>query len=127
MAASINVQPLPTTYNLVGTSAANAAQTLTQAAAGNGLRNALSGITVSWSGGAPAAGANVQIKDGATLIWDCYLGQAGGTQGSIDVEFTQPLQASPNAALSIVVAAAGAGITTKVSAQGVVLGANGLT
>lgn len=119
--AKIVTQPAATQFNLVGTSGANAAQTQTQAAPGTGLQNALSGLTVSWSGGAPAAGANVQIKDGATVIWDSYYGQAGGTQGSNDFEFTQPLAASLNAALSIVVAAGGAGVTTKVSAQGVIL------
>jgi hypothetical protein len=102
----------------VGTSAANTAQTVTQAAAGAGLRNMLTGLTVSWSGAAPAAGANVQVKDGATVIWDAYIGQAGATQGSNDFEFTAPLRGTANTALSVTVAAGGAGATTKVSAQG---------
>ncbi|MGE5619051.1 MAG: hypothetical protein ACM3US_07305 [Sphingomonadaceae bacterium] len=116
----LRVQPQPTTWNLVGTSAANTAQTVTQAAAGAGLRNYLSGLTVSWSGGAPAADANVQVKDGATVIWDAYIGQAGGTQGVNDYEFTQPLRGSVNTAMSVTVAAGGSGVTTKVSAQGTV-------
>ena len=127
LAAAVNLtygwisnQPQPTTWNLTGTSAANTAQTVTQTAAGAGVRNYLSGLTVSWSGGAPAAGANIQVKDGSTVIWDCYIGQAGGTQGSNDFEFTQPLRGSANTALSIVVAAGGSGVTTKVSAQGTV-------
>jgi hypothetical protein len=116
----LRVQPQPTTWNLVSTSAANTAQTVTQAAAGAGLRNYLCGLTVSWSGGAPAAGANVQVKDGSTVIWDAYIGQAGGTQGVNDYEFTQPLQGTANTAMSVTVAAAGSGVTTKVSAQGTV-------
>jgi hypothetical protein len=108
----------PSTWVLVGTSVANTAQTVTQAAAGAGVRNYLTGLTVSWSGAAPAAGTNVQVKDGATVVWDEYLGQAGGTQGYADFEFTNPLQGTANTALSVTVAAAGAGATTKVSAQG---------
>ncbi len=106
------------TWSQVGTSAANTAQTVTQAAAGAGVRNLVTGLTVSWSGGAPAAGTNVQVKDGSTVIWDEYLGQAGGTQGYADFEFTAPLQGTANTALSVTIAAAGAGVTTKVSVQG---------
>ena len=114
----LRVQVQPSTWSLNGTSGANAAQTVTQAAAGAGVRNYLNGLTVSWSGGAPAAGTNVVVKDGSTTIWDQYLGAAGATQGSIDFEFSAPLTSSANAALAVTVAAAGAAVTTKVSAQG---------
>ena len=116
----LRVQPQPCTWNLVGTSAANAAQTITQAAGGANVRNYLAGLTISWSGGAPAAGANVQVKDGATVIWDSYIGQAGATQGALDFEFTSPLRTSANAALNVTVSAAGSSVTTKVCAQGTV-------
>ena len=112
--------PAPCSWNLYGTSTANTAQTVTQAAAGASLRNYLSGLTVSWSGAAPAAGTKVEVQDGATAIWGSYVGQAGGTQGVIDFEFTLPLKGSVNTALNIVVDAGGASCTTKVSAQGTV-------
>jgi hypothetical protein len=114
----VRVLAQPSTWNLNGTSAANTAQTVTQAAAGAGVKNYLTGLTVSWANGAPAAGTNVQVKDGATVIWDQYLGQAGGAQGFADFEFTSPLPSSANAALAVVIAAAGGTTTTKISAQG---------
>ena len=114
-------QAAPATFDLVGTSAAATAQTLTQAAAGAGTYNALAGLSVSWSGGAPAAGANVQVLSGVTVLFDEYIGRGADTQGSIYWPFAQPLQAAANTALSVVVAAGGAGVTTKASAQGCVL------
>src|SRR5207244_6037162 len=104
--------------NLGGSSGANAAQTVTAAAAGAGVRNYLSGFTVSWSGGAPAAGTKVEVKDNATVIWTGYVGRVGATQDNNDFEFSAPLQGTANTALNIVVDAAGPGVTTKVSAQG---------
>src|SRR5205085_876279 len=105
-------------WNLFGTSAANTAQTVTQAAAGAGIRNYLDDLSVSWSGGAPAAGVTVQVKDGGTVIWEHYVGAAGATQGVIDFDFAAPIRSTANTALAVTVGAAGAGVTTKVTGQG---------
>lgn len=112
-------QPQPATWDPAPvTSAANAAVTITQPAAGAGVRNYLSALTVSWSGGAPAAGTNVQVTDGATVLWDFYLGAAGAAQGSIHLTFPLPLRGSPNTALNVTVAAGGVGVTTKAAIAG---------
>ncbi len=114
----LRVQPQPCTWSASGTSTANAELTVTQSAAGAGTRNYLSGLAVSWSGGAMAAGAKVVVKDGEAVIFDAYLGRGTETQGSVAFVFPQPLRGSADTALSVVVDAAGAGVTTKASAFG---------
>lgn len=122
MTAHVVNQPQFTDWNINGTSSANAAQTLTLTPPGGAMAIAISGLTISWTGGAPSSANNVQIKDGTTVIWDAYYGSAAGAPQSVnDYEFTQPLKITPGNTLTIVVAAAGSGITTKLTAQGLYL------
>lgn len=114
----LRVQPQPATWNLVGTSAANAAQTVTRAAGGAGVRTYLSSLVVSWSGGAAGAGARVDVLDGATVIHSDYVGAGSATQGSQALTLTQPLRGTANTALNVTVTAAGTGVTTRVSSHG---------
>lgn len=117
----VNAMPTPADFNLTGTSGANAAQTVTQAAPGLGKQNVLAQLEVSWSGGAVAAGTKVEVKDGTTVVYTEYLGDGTSVLGKFVANLPAPLVASPNATLSVVVDAAGAGVTTKVSGAGWVL------
>lgn len=116
----------PADWVLVTTSGANAINSVAQPTppVGFGLTNQLTALQVSWSGGAPAAGCNVQVFDGTSagaLLFDAYLGDVGGgTQGSVEFVFPSPLKSTPGNALTITVAAAGGTTTTKVCGQGVV-------
>lgn len=106
-------KPIPQTAADFGTSAANAAQSITYAAAGAALRHALSCIVVSFTGGAPAA--TLKIEDGAgTTVWETYL----ATVGPHFFAFPDALQGSPNTALILTVSAPGASITSKLAVGG---------
>ncbi|HLG72147.1 MAG TPA: hypothetical protein VFE42_20705 [Chloroflexota bacterium] len=118
MSAEIRTTARPADWVLSQTSAAGNANSVTQQAPGTGLQLVVTDLSVSWSGGAPAAGATVVIQDAGATIWAQYIGQAGATQGSNDYDFAAPLMLGINHALTVTVAAAGAGVTTTVNVSG---------
>ena len=92
-------------------SADDDAATATHAAA-TGKQYTLRNIQASFSG-APSAGVLLQIKDGATVIWEGYVSTAEG----IDMEVRLP--GTPGNLMSAVLAASGAGGKVgKVNIQG---------
>ncbi len=81
-----------------------------KAAAGAGVRNALTAIQI--SNAHASAATEVTISDGATVIWRNHL--AAGTL--MDVEFPTPLLGTANTALSVACVTTGAAVY--VNAQG---------
>ena len=104
-----------TTWEEIGLSAANTAQDVTHAASTAGIRHVLTGLTISFDG-EPAAAVLVEIKDGASVRDAFYLPAA--KQVPFVIEYRHKLRTTPNVALTVTVAAAGAGIKSKVSMRG---------
>jgi hypothetical protein len=77
----------------------NLAATATKAAAGTGTRHYVTGISGSFS--AAAAGKELQLKDGATVIGRWYV------HDQLHVAFPVPIEISENAAAEAVLAASG--------------------
>lgn len=69
------------------------------AAAGAGLRNYISGLQI--QNNAALVGTDVQILDGATVIWRGFTGGTGLFTSALDVDFPIPLRSSANSALSV--------------------------
>jgi hypothetical protein len=96
----------------VGT-ATNAVVTVAYAAAGSGVSHVITGVKVSYTGGS-LAGGNVKVKDGATAVLDLDISAAGQET----ITFNPPLKGSPNTAMSVVLAAGGAGLVGKINVLG---------
>jgi hypothetical protein len=116
----------PNQIFLQGTSTANAAQTVTQAANANHAWN-LKSLAVTFSGGTPSG--NVQIKDGSTILaqYDLAASAAPTSVGAgiIVIPLPMPSTSNPNGgitgsintALNIVVSALGTGVISNVDAE----------
>lgn len=89
---------------------ANAAATLTFDAGGAGVKHAITGVAVSYSGA--ATGGKVQVKDDTTVVFEVDITAAGPTV----IAFPRPIKGTANKAMSVVLAAGGAGVTGKVNA-----------
>lgn len=90
------------------TSAANAAATVTFPAAA-GLSNVISGIAFSYNGN--PTGGRVTISDGANIVFDIDVTSSGAGF----FPFAAPVKGSVNTALTVTLAAGGAGVIGKVS------------
>lgn len=88
----------------------NTAAVAIKAAAGAGVRNALTAIQISNAHASVAT--EVTVSDGATVIWRNHL--AAGTR--MDVEFPTPLLGTANTALNVACVTTGAAVY--VNAQG---------
>lgn len=100
---------------IVPASANNATATATKAvpAAAGGKKNVVFGVDASFSA-APTAPVLLQIKDGATVIWEGYV------SAPVSRQFKRGLAITPGNACSAVLAASGTGGTIgKVNLDGV--------
>lgn len=88
----------------------NTSDVVLQAAAGAGIKNYLTGLSVA---NASATATEVVVKDGSTVIWRSYV--AANLQLK-DIPFPTPLQSTANAALNV--ACITTGTQTYVNAQG---------
>lgn len=88
----------------------NTSDVVLQAAAGAGIKNYLTGLSVA---NASATATEVVVKDGSTVIWRSYV--AANLQLK-DIPFPTPLQSTANAALNV--ACITTGTQTYISAQG---------
>ena len=89
----------------------NTTDVVLQAAAGSGIKNYLTGLSVA---NANATASEIVIKDGAsTVIWRMYLAANAPIQS---IKFVTPLQSSANTALNV--ACITTGTQTYISAQG---------
>ncbi len=94
-------------------SATNAPAVVTLAAAGADLCNGVSGLAVSYS--ATPTGGNVQIADGAAVVFDLDITSAGPTV----IHFPALMVGSPNTAMTLTLAAGGSGIVGRLTPLGV--------
>lgn len=88
----------------------NTSDVVLQAAAGAGIKNYLTGLSVA---NASATATEVVVKDGSTVIWRGYL---AAHQHLTDIPFPTPLQSTANTALNV--ACITTGTQTYISAQG---------
>ena len=88
----------------------NTAAVAIKAAAGAGVRNALTAIQI--SNAHASAATEVTVSDGATVIWRNHL--AAGTRMSVD--FPTPLLGTANTALNVACVTTGAAVY--INAQG---------
>ncbi len=88
----------------------NTTDVVLQAAAGSGIKNYLTGLSVA---NASATATEVVVKDGSTVIWRMYLAANAPIQG---IKFVTPLQSTANTALNV--ACITTGTQTYVNAQG---------
>lgn len=100
--------PRPLAQSNTATSAANGAATVTYAATAS-LSSVISGIAFSYSG-APTGG-RLTISDGANIVFDVDITSAGAGF----FPFAAPVKGSINTALTVTLAAGGAGVIGKVS------------
>lgn len=106
-------------WTQVGSSAANTAQTLTQAAGGAGIRNFCYGFAVQVIGAAAVSDTLIELKDDTTVKWRAYIG-AGAAKGSVySITFPKPIQGTANKAMTLEVAAGGASVVTVANMLGV--------
>jgi hypothetical protein len=101
-------------YSTAGAPITSATTTQIQAAGAASVRNYLAGLTITNTG---AAGTEVQILDGATVIWDGYVGASTTAASVVNVVFNVPIRGSAATAMSIKTVS-GATISLYVSAQG---------
>jgi hypothetical protein len=94
----------------VNAPAGNTAAVITYAAAGAGKVNCLGGVY--WSYNATPTNGNLQIADGANVIVNIDITAAGAGF----LPFTPPKKGSVNTALTITLAAGGAGVSGKINA-----------
>ena len=88
----------------------NTTDVVLQAAAGSGIKNYLTGLSVA---NASATASEVVVKDGSTVIWRMYLAANAPIQS---IKFVTPLQSTANTALNV--ACITTGTQTYVNAQG---------
>ena len=88
----------------------NTSDVVLQAAAGSGIKNYLTGLSVA---NASATASEVVVKDGSTVIWRTYLAANAPTQS---IKFITPLQSTANTALNV--ACITTGTQTYINAQG---------
>ena len=88
----------------------NTTDVVLQAAAGSGIKNYLTGLSVA---NASATATEVVVKDGSTVIWRMYLAANAPIQS---IKFVTPLQSTANTALNV--ACITTGTQTYVNAQG---------
>lgn len=88
----------------------NTSDVVLQAAAGAGIKNYLTGLSVA---NASATATEVVVKDGSTVIWRSYV---AANLTLKDIPFPTPLQSTANAALNV--ACITTGTQTYVNAQG---------
>lgn len=88
----------------------NTSDVVLQAAAGAGIKNYLTGLSVA---NASATATEVVVKDGATVIWRSYV---AANLTLKDIPFPTPLQSTANTALNV--ACITTGTQTYVNAQG---------
>jgi hypothetical protein len=107
-----------TPFNVRATSAADTAVTATKAAA-VGKQNYLLGYLVCLRGGAAANDAGISVKDGLTEKLYDVIGTAApaGTRCKLDSQLP-PVTGTANTAMTLTVAAAGAGTIVEVSMWG---------
>ena len=86
------------------------ANVVLQAAAGSGIKNYLTGLSVA---NANATASEVVVKDGSTVIWRMYLAANAPIQ---NIKFITPLQSTANTALNV--ACITTGTQTYINAQG---------
>lgn len=104
---------LPALSSTTGVSSANAAQTLTVAAGGAGVRNYAKGLEVAIRGAAAGADINITLKDGATVLWREVIGNAAPRGERVGVMFPdRGLKGSANTAMTLEVEAGGASVVT---------------
>jgi hypothetical protein len=92
-------------------SAANTAQTLTQAAA-SGQSHYVSAFEVGLRAAAAGNDVAIELRAGATVIWRSVLGSGAGRGERVGVVFSRPLFIPRGTAVNLVVPAAGAGCIT---------------
>ncbi|HNA22494.1 MAG TPA: hypothetical protein PLN40_13890 [Agitococcus sp.] len=88
----------------------NTTDVVLQAAAGSGIKNYLTGLSVA---NASATASEVVVKDGSTVIWRTYLAANAPIQS---IKFITPLQSTANTALNV--ACITTGTQTYINAQG---------
>ena len=88
----------------------NTTDVVLQAAAGSGIKNYLTGLSVA---NASATASEVVVKDGSTVIWRTYLAANAPIQS---IKFVTPLQSTANTALNV--ACITTGTQTYINAQG---------
>ena len=88
----------------------NTTDVVLQAAAGSGIKNYLTGLSVA---NASVIASEVVVKDGSTVIWRTYLAANAPIQS---IKFVTPLQSTANTALNV--ACITTGTQTYVNAQG---------
>ena len=88
----------------------NTTDVVLQAAAGSGIKNYLTGLSVA---NASATASEVVVKDGSTVIWRTYLAANAPIQS---IKFVTPLQSTANTALNA--ACITTGTQTYINAQG---------
>ena len=108
---SVNVheEPLSGSAADVAAPAANTQAQVQYAAGGAGVVHTIGGIA--WSYSAAPTGGNLQISDGANVIFNMDITAAGAGF----IPFTPPKKGTANTTLTITLAAGGTGVSGKVS------------
>ena len=101
----------PSGWSVVGTSGANAAQTVAKAAVA-GLRHYALGFGVVITAAASGAAITIQLKDGTTVIWQTAIPTGAAIGTTKEVLLHNPIELSINTALNLTVSAGGASCVT---------------
>ena len=107
-------------WSVTSDSTANAAVTLSRAAE-TGKRHYITAFEAVLRGAAAGADTRVELRNGATVMWDTYIGNAAPRGERVGAVFTHPIELTANTAANLVVAAAGASALTTVSMSGFTL------
>lgn len=100
------------------TSGDNAQQTVTRAAV-LGQIHRITAIEVVIKGAAAGADIDIELRDGATVLWSEVIGDAALVGTRVGISFSHPVQCTANTAANLVVDAGGqAGCLTVASMSG---------
>lgn len=104
-------------WSVTGTSGANTAKTITKAAQEN-LCHRVTGFSVVLRAAAATGDVKIELKDGSSLKWTEYIGDAAARGTRVAVTFPHGLKMTVNTDVNLVVAAAGAGAITELNLLG---------
>ena len=104
-------------WTVTGTSGANTAKTITRAAK-TGRTHYITGFCVTVRAADVTGDVSVAVKDGTTVVYQTYFGDASIRGEERKAEFFHPIRCTMSTAANLVVGAAGASAITELTLKG---------
>lgn len=100
---------VPSAWTVVSSSADNAAVTITKAAV-TGKKHYITAMEVTITGAPAGVDILIELRDGGTVKWKEYIGNAAPRGERVGFAFTHPIELSTSAAANLYVSAGGVGV-----------------